>query len=447
MLAPDSRGSLALRTARRLRVAGRALRVIVWVGFVGMACMVSAALLRVTRGRAVAATHVGRCLRFLLGRLGPTFVKIGQVVATRRDLVPTPISDELEQLQAAADPMSRADMRAALGEAYGEELEQIFEEIVEVAVASGSVACVYRARAREDGRELALKLRRPGIDRSMQLDLELVRGVAKVLARLPSLRGVPVIEVVEHACTAVYGQLDFEREAENLALLRANLSAVPRVWVPKVMPEHSRPSCIAMEFIPGLDLRAADDCTSAERRRLAAAALGAVYRMLFVDGFVHCDLHPGNLYFTRNGHVVVLDAGFTVLLTERLRLSFLDFFMNMSSNRGTRCAEIVLESAAGVTSTADVETFKTAMADLVHRSHGLTASAFSLIAFASEMFDVQRRYGVRAAPELVFPLLSLLVIEGTIRELDPDIDFQKVAEPMLLKGKFSVRDRSRSSAV
>ena len=161
--------------------------------------------------------------------------------------------------------------------------------------------------------------------------------------------------------------------------------------------------------------------------------------MLFVDGFVHCDMHPGNLYFTANGHVVVLDAGFSVHLTDRLRQLFADFFMNMSLGQGERCAEIVIESAQGVGRHADVGTFTVRMADLVERNHRVPAKEFSLIAFATEMFDLQRRNGVSAAPELIFPLLSLLVIEGTIRSLDPDVDFQEVARPVLMQGKFAQR--------
>ncbi|WP_262391261.1 hypothetical protein [Nocardiopsis sp. CNR-923] len=111
--------------------------------------------------------------------------------------------------------------------------------------------------------------------------------------------------------------------------------------------------------------------------------------------------------------------------------------MNMAVGRGVRCAEIVVESSAGLRPDADLEGFVERMAALVHRSHGLPAREFSLIAFATEMFDLQRRHGVHAAPELVFPLLSLLVIEGTIRELHPGIDFQETAKPMLNKGLFS----------
>jgi ubiquinone biosynthesis protein len=172
------------------------------------------------------------------------------------------------------------------------------------------------------------------------------------------------------------------------------------------------------------------------RRTFATSVLTAVYRMLFVDGFVHCDLHPGNLYFTERGQVVVLDAGFSVQLTERMRRLFAEFFMNMSLGRGRRCARIVVDSAESVGPGADVEGFVERMADLVERSHGLPAREFSLIGFATEMFDLQRTFGLRAATELVFPLLSLLVIEGTVRELDPDVDFQQTAQPVLMDGLF-----------
>jgi ubiquinone biosynthesis protein len=161
--------------------------------------------------------------------------------------------------------------------------------------------------------------------------------------------------------------------------------------------------------------------------------------MIFIDGFVHCDLHPGNLYFTKSGQVVILDAGFSMRLPERIRRLFGEFFLNMSLGRGKRCAEIVIESAAGQSPDADLEGFTVHLANLVERSSRLAAKDFSLIAFATELFDLQRRFGLQAATEMIFPLLSLLVIEGTVRDLDPDVDFQKAAEPILTRGVFGAR--------
>ncbi|MEV4005786.1 AarF/UbiB family protein [Actinomadura sp. NPDC049753] len=422
-----------------LALAGRGARVMAIVVVTLVPAVVAGLVRTAMRGRAAGRRYLYRRTAVLLMRLGPTFIKAGQVLGTRRDVLPAALCDELSVLQDSVAPLNRAETRRAFAEAYGPRAaEGRFAHVEERPVASGSVASVYRG-ALASGGQVAIKLRRPGIDRVMRQDLALMRAGAALAARLPVFRGVPVTDVVDSMCAAVLGQLDFTREADSLTRLRDNLAPVPRVWVPQVHRAESRPRCIVMEFIPDLDVGAAAKCPPAMRRRFAASALTAIYQMLFVDGFVHCDMHPGNLYFTRQGQVVVLDAGFSVQLTERLRRLFAEFFMNMSTGRGSRCAEIVVESSAGVRDDADLEGFIVRMADLVERSHGLPAKEFSLIAFATEMFDLQRRFGIHAAPELIFPLLSLLVIEGTIRELDPEIDFQETAKPVLNRGLFGAR--------
>ncbi|MFE9105982.1 ABC1 kinase family protein [Actinomadura geliboluensis] len=444
-------------------LAARAARVLATVVVLGAAALPGTVGLTLLRGPAAGRRHLYRRITRLLVALGPTFVKAGQVLGTRRDVLPAALCDELSLLQDSVGPLTAEQTRRGLAEAYG---PVPAKPVVDghagnghagsgravdsrgggapirasdvTAVASGSVACVYEATL-PSGARVAVKLRRPGIEAPMRRDLALMRAGARLAARVPPFRGLPVAEVVDSMCGAVLGQLDFAREAANLDRLRDTLATVPRVWVPKVHLDASRPRCIVMDFIPDLDVRAAESCPPAMRKRFAESALTAIYHMLFVTGFVHCDLHPGNLYFTRGGQVVVLDAGFSVQLSERLRRLFAEFFLNMATGRGRRCAEIVIESSAGVRPDADLEGFTVRMADLVERSHGLPAREFSLIAFAAEMFDLQRRFGIHAAAELIFPLLSLLVIEGTIRELDPSIDFQETAKPVLNRGLFGRR--------
>lgn len=387
----------------------------------------------------IARRMVHRRLAALLMRLGPAFVKAGQLLGTRQDVLSPDLCKALSVLHQSVAPLPPATARRALAEAYGPALTEQFAEIDYAPVASGSVACVYRARLRS-GAVVALKLRRPGIDRLMALDLTLLRKGAAVVARLPAMRGLPVGDVVGSVCDAVAGQLDFVREAAHLARLRRNLAGLPAVRVPQVLAESSRPQCIAMEFIDGLGGGGAARSAPPLRRRFAACALDAIYQMLFVDGFVHCDMHPGNLQFTSRGETVVLDAGFSVQLSERLRRLFALFFVNMALGDGERCAAVVIESAAGVRPGADLDGFATRMADLVRRWHGLPAKEFSLIAFATEMFDLHRSYGVHAAAELLFPLLSLLMIEGTVRELDPQVDFQARAKPVVMRALLTGRE-------
>ncbi|GAA4072021.1 ABC1 kinase family protein [Actinomadura miaoliensis] len=430
-------------TPGRFALACRAVRVVATAVVVLVPGVLAGLAHASLRGRSSGRRYVYRRLTALLTALGPAFVKAGQVLGTRRDVLPAALCDELSVLQDAVPPPGPAQTRRALAEAYAADPaltgpDGVFAEIDERPVAGGSVACVHRG-VLATGEQVAIKVRRPDVDRVMARDLALVRAASRLVARLPMLRGVPVAAVVEDMCAAVHGQLDLAREADGLARLRDNLAVVPRVRVPKVYAHASRPRCVVMELIPELDVRTAAACPPATRRRLAASALTAIYQMLFVDGFVHCDLHPGNLYFTRDGQVVVLDAGFSVRLSERLRRLFAEFFLNMSVGRGRRCAEIVVESAAGTRPGADLDGFLDRMADLVERSHGLPAREFSLVAFATEMFALQRAHGVHAAPELIFPLLSLLVIEGTIRDLDPGIDFQETARPVLNRGLFGAR--------
>jgi ubiquinone biosynthesis protein len=161
--------------------------------------------------------------------------------------------------------------------------------------------------------------------------------------------------------------------------------------------------------------------------------LRAVYQMLFLDGLVHCDLHPGNLRLNAKGEVVLLDAGFVVRLPDRVRRHFGDFFLNMALGQGRRCADIVVESAARVPEGFDHEGFRVAVEQLVEEAADVVAGEFNLAAFAPKLFRLQRRYGIYAAAEFAFPLLSLLVLEGMIHSFDPGIDFQGEAVPVLMR--------------
>lgn len=426
----DLPGGLAL-ACRATVIAARAGYYLITAGLVATGLLL-------LRGRLAAQRHLSRRLVALMQRLGPAFIKGGQILGTRRDVVPRMLCDALAVLHDAVAPLSPAASRAVFDAVYGAARDDVFAHIDYCPVASGSIACVYRGQLRS-GRDVAIKLQRPGIGKIMAADLTLITRACAVAARLPVFRGTPIREVMSYLCGAIYTQLDFWREAANLKQLRVNLSAVPRLWVPRIEEEASRDRAVVMEFIPGLDRAIASTCPDALRRKFAAGTLNAVYHMLFIDGFVHCDLHPGNLYYTKSGQVVVLDAGFSAQMPERIRRLFAEFFMNMGLGRGQRCAEIVIESASAITPEADLAGFTSHLVDLVERNSGLAARAFSLINFAAELFDLQRRFGLHAATELVFPLLSLLVIEGTVRDLDPDMDFQRAAQPILTQGLFGLR--------
>lgn len=377
---------------------------------------------------------VGR-LPTAITRLGPTYLKLAQILATRRDVVPPDVCDALGQLHDAVPPMREAELAQALAEQYPAGHSHAFAHFDRRPVACGSIACVYRATT-TDGQDVAVKVRRPRVAQTMRTDLQLLEALAALVQRVPQLSRVPLTEIVGQLAEVLMAQVDLERERAALRDMRTNLSVVPRVWVPRVIQDLSTPGCLVTEYIDDLHPRYSAPA-GVKRKKFAESALESIYRMLFLDGLVHCDMHPGNLYFLSSGQVVLLDAGFSIRLDTRVRLLFANFFLNMALGRGERAAGIVVESSLGLEPGADVDQFIAAMSDLVERSHGQSAQEFSLIRFATEMFELQRRFGIKSAPEIVFPLLALLVIEGTIRDLDPDVDFQEAAKPTLHRALFA----------
>ncbi|KUO16456.1 hypothetical protein AQJ91_35705 [Streptomyces dysideae] len=327
--------------------------------------------------------------------------------------------------------MSAAELDQALADAYPDPENWPFSTFDRSAIAGGSIACVYRATL-VDGTPVAVKLRRPGLRHAMEADFALLESGARWLERLPPLSKVPARRIVRQLGSALLRQLDLAQEGEALAALRANLAEFRFLRIPAPIPGTSGPGALVMEYIEPLDRFAPGDFTNEDRRQIVRNVLQSVYRMLFIDGLVHCDMHPGNLYLAADGLVVLLDAGFVVPLEPKVRLLFARFFMHLSLGRATEAAETVLESAEHIPPDCDTDGFRAEITALVKETYGRTAGQFRLAPFATRLFDIQRRHGVAAAPEFVFPLMSLLVLEGMINDFDVDVDFQGEAIPTLL---------------
>jgi ubiquinone biosynthesis protein len=402
---------------------------LVAAGRYGTACAVETARDRLVRraGPGAARRRVNR----MLVDLGPTFVKGAQLLSTRKDLLSQEWCATLGQLHDRVAPMTRAQAETAVEDAYPSRARWPFVDFEWAPAASGSIACVYRATLR-DGRPVAVKVRRPRIRERMQADFALLSKGARAMQWVPGMRKVPAQRMVSQIGFAALRQLDLAAEAMALARLRTNLRGLGYFRVPEPLPEVSGDGVLVMEYIPGLGRFGPGEMTREQRRVVVRRVLHGVFQMLFLDGLVHCDMHPGNLYLTSDAEVVLLDAGFVVQLSPVVQRLFAEFFLNMSLGRGEECAEVVLRSAEHVPPGADLESFRAGIRELVEAAHRQTAGQFRLAPFATRLFDLQRRSGIAAAPEFVFPLVSLLVLEGMINEFDVDVDFQGEAIPTLL---------------
>lgn len=381
--------------------------------------------------RRKAPARTGDRLAALLTALGPSYIKIGQLMSTRRDLLPDRICDALGRLTDSNPAPRRSRIQAAVRDAYRGR-EWPFAEFDWTPVASGSIATVHRA-VTTDGRTVAVKVRRPGIETVMRQDFQLMSMAVRMLGKLPRLREMPLGLMLDQIGGAVLHQVDLGAEHDSLVALRTNLASLTWARIPEPVTELCRDDVLVMEFVEDLIRFAPEELRPEARGTAARRALAAIYEMLFVDGMVHCDLHPGNMYVDRDGSLVILDAGFVIKLPEAVRVSFADFFIYMTMGNGPVAAQIVIDSAASMSENCDLEGFRKELSDLVIASAGQRSGEFSLAVFAGKLFDMQRRFGLYPAPEFAFPLLSMLVMEGMVQGFDPELDFQKEAVPVLMR--------------
>lgn len=390
------------------------------------------------RRRAFPAT-AARAVALRLHRAGPTFVKLAQLLGTRLDLLPAELCAAFSRLYDDVPAISPQAARALVAARLGAPVETVFSHFDYQAVASGSIACVYRATLL-DGTEVAVKLRRPEVEEIITSDLRLLSWGTAVLARTPLMRGLPAVAAVRQMSQAVAGQLDFTAEATSLLRLSAALKEIEGVRVPLPHPEladtaRTSAGILVMEYLPGLTRLSPADLGPESAISAVETALRGIYKILFLDGLVHCDLHPGNLYPMPDGSVQMIDAGFVVQLPEDARRAFTEFFFRMGTGNGRRCAEIVLSTALHPPG-LDPAAFTAEMVALVDSVTGVRAGDFDLLRFAAGLFDLQRRHGLHADPQFIFPLLGILVFEGAINDYHPDLDFQELAMPYLIRALF-----------
>lgn len=386
-------------------------------------------LARLGPRRETRASVAGRTVAGLFTALGPAYVKLGQLLGTRRDLFGADVIRHLSVLQDGLPPGPFGGVAALFRRELGVEVGEAFAELDPEPLASASVATVYRGRLR-DGRAVAVKVRRPDVARRIRTDLGLLRWAARRLGRLRALRAVPVVAAMEEVCAVLERQLDFGLEAAASRRLRAALACEPGVVVPRLVDELCGPSVLTMELVEGFGSHRAP--AGSDARAALAAAVRALYRMIFVEGCIHCDLHHGNLGFLPGGRAALVDFGFVAEIGDQARKNFARFFYALATNDGATCARITRNTALSVPPDLDYAAFRAEVVALVEGASRTPAGEFRVAGFVGRLFEVQRRHGLRGTNAFVMPILALLVLEGIVNEVDPGFDFQAEALPYVL---------------
>ncbi|TCP11022.1 2-octaprenylphenol hydroxylase [Crenobacter luteus] len=378
-------------------------------------------------------------VRLALEALGPIFVKFGQVLSTRRDLLPADYADELARLQDKVPPFPGEEARRVVEVSLGQPLEAIYAEFNLAPVASASVAQVHYARLRQPdgtpGREVAVKVLRPGIAPVIAQDLALMATLAGLVERyLPDGKRLKPREVVAEFDRHLHDELDLMHEAGNASQLRRNFVGSDQLIVPEVYFDYCSRNVMTMEWMRGIPVSQIDALRNAgvDLKKLSRFGVEIFFTQVFRHGFFHADMHPGNIFVAPDGRYIALDFGIVGSLTETdkhyLAVNFLAFF-----NRDYhRVATAHIESG-WVPKDTRAEELEAAVRTVCEPIFEKPLSQISFGLVLLRLFETSRRFNVEIQPQLVLLQKTLLNIEGLGRQLDPDLDLWATAKPFLVK--------------
>jgi ubiquinone biosynthesis protein len=379
---------------------------------------------------------MGVRIREALIELGPIFVKFGQALSTRRDLLPREIAEELAKLQDRVPPFPAEETHRQLAAAYRRPLAEVFRRFDDEPLAAASIAQVHTA-ALPDGREAIVKVLRPGVRGQIRRDVEVLHTLAALAERYwTEVRRLRPREVVREFDTTLMDELDLMREAANAAQLRRNFEGSPLLYVPEVYWDWCRPGVLVMERIHGINIgdTARLHAANVNMKRLAANGVEIFFTQVFRHNFFHADMHPGNIFVNsadpEQPQYIAVDFGIVGSLSPRDQQYLAENFLAFFNRDYHRVARLHVESGwvAPGTRIDEVESaFRTVCEPIFNRP----LKDISFGQFLVRLFSVARRFDMEVQPQLILLQKTLLNIEGLGRELYPDLDLWETAQPIL----------------
>jgi ubiquinone biosynthesis protein len=371
-------------------------------------------------------------IRRTLEDLGPIFVKFGQILSTRRDLLPDELARELAKLQDRVPPFPGDKARAIIEKAYGKPVGELLEEFDESPLASASIAQVHTARLK-DGKQVVVKVLRPGIEKTIRRDVDLLYTVARLAEKYwKDGRRLHPVEVVKEYEKTIFDELDLMREAANASQLRRNFLDSEVLYVPEIYWDLTRKNVLVMERISGTPVGEIDEL---RRQGISMKLLGErgveiFFTQVFKYNFFHADMHPGNIFVEPNGRYIAVDFGIMGTLTEEDKRYLAENLLAFFNRDYRRVAQLHVESG-WVPRETRVEEFESAIRTVSEPIFEKPLSEISFGHFLLRLFQTARRFDMEVQPQLVLLQKTLLNIEGLGRQLYPELDLWTTAKPFL----------------
>ncbi|WP_290612577.1 ubiquinone biosynthesis regulatory protein kinase UbiB [Arsukibacterium sp. UBA3155] len=384
---------------------------------------------------------VGKRLRLALQSLGPVWIKFGQMLSTRRDLLPADIADELARLQDKVDPFPGEQAQKLIEQALElKDISELFSSFSVVPLASASIAQVHAAVLRQpDGSDadVVIKVIRPDILKQIIADLDLMDGLAAIAARyLPDGKRLRPREVVSEYRKTIIDELDLQREAANAIQLRRNFEGSDSLYIPYVYSDYSRPNVMVMERIYGIPVSdiTALNAQQTDMELLAKRGVEVFFTQVFRDSFFHADMHPGNIFVSRehphNPKYIGIDCGIVGTLNSEDKRYLAENFVAFFNRDYRKVAQLHLDSG-WVPLDTNVEEFESAIRTVCEPIFQKPLADISFGHVLLNLFSTARRFNMQVQPQLVLLQKTLLYVEGLGRQLYPQLDLWKTAKPFL----------------
>ncbi|MBD3306490.1 hypothetical protein GF339_08810 [candidate division KSB3 bacterium] len=370
--------------------------------------------------------------RMVLEDLGPTFIKLGQILSTRPDLIPGTFIQEFTKLQDRVPPINIREISDQITLALGKTPDQIFSDFDSAPIASASLGQVHKAVLRATDEKVVVKVQRPSIRTTIESDLDILYLLARLIENnIPETQMYSPVGIIEEFDKAIHRELDYTIEAQNIERFRRNFQDDHRVYVPKAYQDLSTRNILISEYIEGTkisDLVA----SSREKKQIARNGFHSMLKQIFLDGFFHGDPHPGNIFVQEDNTIVFLDFGMMGRLDQEMKDELADLLVAVINQDVSQITQILAQIGIPKNE-VNMRAFRTDISEILDRYYGLPLHQIELGKISREMLEVALKHQLKIPADYTLMIKALLTIESIGKQLDPELNAVEEAKPMVTK--------------
>lgn len=375
-------------------------------------------------------TNLPERITNVMKELGPTFIKLGQLLSTRADLLPQEYLQELAKLQDEVTPVPMAQVESIFLQEVGRSITDVFAEFDSKALASASIGQVHRAKL-FTGEDVVVKIQRPGIARLIKVDLEILGDVARIIEQRTQQGKIHNITgMLAEFRISLLEELDFSLEGRNAEIFKKNMQKDTRIYIPDVLWDYTKQRVLVMEYVEGKKIAGREEMLAAgyDPQLIARTLVDAMIRQIYVDGFFHSDPHPGNLALLPGNKVVFMDFGQVGYLDEELREKAADMVLALVRHDIDAVLKGLLRIGI-IRGQPNMSSLKRDISRLERKYYGMPLKDIKVGTSLQELMEVASRYQIQVPAGFVMAAKALVTLEGTIRDLAPEISLVEIAEP------------------